>query len=50
MSNEKQDKFHEVVIHENDLVKIVIPMKNGKPTLKAKCPVCDTGMYKIGSK
>ena len=27
-----------------------VTMKNGKPALKAKCPVCGTGMYKIGSK
>ena len=25
-----------------------VTMKNGKPALKAKCPVCGTGMYKIG--
>jgi len=24
-------------------------MKNGKPALKGKCPVCGTGMYKIGA-
>ncbi|HLD02012.1 MAG TPA: DUF5679 domain-containing protein [Patescibacteria group bacterium] len=27
-----------------------VTMKNGKPAMKAKCPVCGTGMYKIGSK
>lgn len=27
-----------------------VTMKNGKPALKGKCPVCSTGMYKIGSK
>jgi len=27
-----------------------VTMKNGKPAMKAKCPVCSTGMYKIGSK
>lgn len=26
-----------------------VTMKNGKPALKAKCPTCDTGMYKIGA-
>jgi len=26
-----------------------VTMKNGKPALKAKCPVCGTGMYKIGA-
>lgn len=26
-----------------------IMMNNGKPALKAKCPDCNTGMYKIGS-
>ena len=25
-----------------------VTMKNGKPALKGKCPVCGTGMYKIG--
>lgn len=25
-----------------------VTMKNGKPALKAKCPTCGTGMYKIG--
>ena len=23
-------------------------MKKGKPAMKGKCPVCSTGMYKIG--
>jgi len=23
-------------------------MKNGKPAMKGKCPVCGTGMYRIG--
>lgn len=27
-----------------------VTMKNGKPALKAKCPTCGTGMYKIGAK
>ena len=27
-----------------------VTMKNGKPAMKGKCPVCGTGMYKIGSK
>jgi len=27
-----------------------VTMKNGKPAMKAKCPDCSTGMYKIGSK
>jgi len=31
----------------NDFQKVT--MKNGKPAMKAKCPVCGTGMYKIGS-
>lgn len=26
-----------------------VMMKNGKPALKALCPDCGTGMYKIGS-
>jgi hypothetical protein len=26
-----------------------VTMKNGKPAMKAKCPVCGTGMYRIGS-
>ncbi len=26
-----------------------VTMKNGKPAMKAKCPVCGTGMYKIGA-
>jgi hypothetical protein len=38
---EEDNKDHEVA-H--------VTMKNGKPALKAKCPVCGTGMYKIGSK
>jgi hypothetical protein len=25
-----------------------ITMKNGKPATKGTCPVCGTGMYKIG--
>lgn len=25
-----------------------VTMKNGKPATKGKCPVCGTGMYKIG--
>jgi hypothetical protein len=25
-----------------------VTMKNGKPAMKAKCPDCGTGMYKIG--
>ena len=27
-----------------------VTMKNGKPAMKGKCPVCGTGMYKIGAK
>lgn len=26
-----------------------VTMKNGKPALKGKCPICGTGMYKIGA-
>lgn len=26
-----------------------VAMKNGKPAIKAKCPTCGTGMYKIGN-
>lgn len=26
-----------------------ITMKNGKPATKGKCPVCGTGIYKIGA-
>ncbi len=26
-----------------------VTMKNGKPAMKAKCPDCGTGMYKIGA-
>jgi hypothetical protein len=25
-----------------------VTMKNGKPATKGECPVCGTGMYKIG--
>jgi hypothetical protein len=25
-----------------------VTMKNGKSAMKGKCPVCGTGMYKIG--
>lgn len=25
-----------------------VTMKNGKPATKGTCPVCGTGMYKIG--
>ncbi|HSW89135.1 MAG TPA: DUF5679 domain-containing protein [Candidatus Saccharimonadales bacterium] len=25
-----------------------VTMKNGKPALKGQCPVCGTGMYRIG--
>ncbi len=28
---------------------IGVTMKNGKPAVKGKCPVCHTGMYKIGN-
>lgn len=24
-----------------------VTMKNGRPAMKGKCPVCGTGMYKI---
>ncbi len=27
-----------------------VTMKNGKPALKGVCPVCGTGMYRIGGK
>ncbi len=27
-----------------------ITMKNGRPAVKGKCPVCGTAMFKIGSK
>jgi len=27
-----------------------VTMKNGKKAQKGKCPVCGTGMYKIGGK
>ena len=27
-----------------------VTMKNGKKALKGKCPICGTGMYKIGGK
>lgn len=26
-----------------------VTMKNGKPATKGTCPVCGTGMYKIGA-
>jgi hypothetical protein len=26
-----------------------VTMKNGKPATKGVCPVCGTGMYKIGA-
>lgn len=26
-----------------------VTMKNGRPAMKGKCPVCGTGMYKIGA-
>lgn len=26
-----------------------VTMKNGKPAMKGKCPVCGTGMYRIGA-
>jgi hypothetical protein len=26
-----------------------ITMKNGKPAMQGKCPVCGTGMFKIGA-
>jgi len=26
-----------------------VTLKNGKPAMKAKCPTCGTGMFKIGS-
>lgn len=26
-----------------------VKMKNGRPAMKGKCPVCGTGMYKIMS-
>lgn len=27
---------------------VEVTMKNGKPAMKGTCPVCGTGMYKIG--
>ena len=27
-----------------------VTMKNGKPAMKGKCPVCGTAMFKIGAK
>ena len=27
-----------------------VTMKNGKPAMKGVCPVCCTGMYRIGKK
>ena len=27
-----------------------VTMKNGKPAMKGKCPVCGTAMFKIGGK
>jgi len=27
---------------------VEVTMKNGKPAYKGTCPVCGTGMYKIG--
>lgn len=29
---------------------VAVTMKNGKPALKGVCPVCGTGMYRIGAK
>lgn len=26
-----------------------VTMKNGKPAVKGTCPVCGTGMYRIGA-
>ncbi len=26
-----------------------VTMKNGKPAMKGKCPVCGTGVYRIGA-
>lgn len=26
-----------------------VTMKNGKPAMKGKCPVCGTSMFKIGA-
>lgn len=26
-----------------------VTLKNGKPALKGKCPVCGTGMFRIGA-
>jgi hypothetical protein len=26
-----------------------VTMKNGKPAMKGKCPVCSTAMFKIGA-
>lgn len=27
-----------------------VTMKNGKPATKGKCPVCGTGMYRLGKR
>ncbi|MCX6793961.1 MAG: DUF5679 domain-containing protein [Candidatus Gottesmanbacteria bacterium] len=32
----------------DDPKSVRVTMKNGKPASKGKCPVCGTGMYKIG--
>lgn len=29
---------------------VAVTMKNGKPATKGKCPVCNSGMYRIGKK
>lgn len=28
---------------------VKVTMKNGKPAMKGKCPVCGTAMFKIGA-
>ena len=32
-----------------DAAAVKVTMKNGKPAMKGKCPVCGTAMFKIGA-
>ena len=34
--------------HRDDPDAQPVKMKNGKDAMKGKCPVCGTGMYRIG--
>ncbi|MFI5265233.1 MAG: DUF5679 domain-containing protein [Candidatus Levyibacteriota bacterium] len=34
----------------DDDAAVKVTMKNGKPAMKGKCPVCGTAMFKIGAK